>query len=102
MKRWEIGEKSPRKAYSLLLQNRLEGKKHSGSGSDPDFTFIDLFAGIGGIRRGFEAAGGKCVFTSEWDDYAQRTYRANFPMTTRLRVTSQISMLPIFPRTTFS
>lgn len=79
VQRWETGEKSPRKAYSLLLQNRLEGKKPSGSGSDPDFTFIDLFAGIGGIRRGFEAAGGKCVFTSEWDDYAQRTYRANFP-----------------------
>lgn len=44
-----------------------------------DFTFIDLFAGIGGMRLGFEAAGGKCVFTSEWDEYSQRTYRANFP-----------------------
>ena len=42
------------------------------------FTFIDLFAGIGGIRQGFEAAGGRCVFTSEWDTYAQQTYRANF------------------------
>jgi DNA (cytosine-5)-methyltransferase 1 len=45
----------------------------------PDFTFIDLFAGIGGMRLGFEAAGGKCVFTSEWDTYSNRTYRANFP-----------------------
>ncbi len=44
-----------------------------------EFTFIDLFAGIGGMRLGFEAAGGKCVFTSEWDAYSQRTYRANFP-----------------------
>lgn len=43
-----------------------------------DFTFIDLFAGIGGVRKGFEAAGGKCVFTSEWDTYAQQTYRDNF------------------------
>lgn len=43
------------------------------------FTFIDLFAGIGGIRKGFEAAGGRCVFTSEWDKYAQLTYHANFP-----------------------
>jgi DNA (cytosine-5)-methyltransferase 1 len=43
-----------------------------------DFTFIDLFAGIGGIRRGFENAGGKCVFTSEYDKYAVRTYLANF------------------------
>jgi DNA (cytosine-5)-methyltransferase 1 len=43
-----------------------------------DFTFIDLFAGIGGIRRGFESAGGECVFTSEWDRFAQTTYAANF------------------------
>ena len=44
----------------------------------PPFTFIDLFAGIGGMRRGFEAVGGQCVFTSEWDKYSQATYRANF------------------------
>lgn len=43
------------------------------------FTFIDLFAGIGGLRRGFESIGGRCVFTSEWDKYSQKTYRANFP-----------------------
>ena len=42
------------------------------------FTFIDLFAGIGGTRLGFEAVGGKCVFTSEWDVHAQKTYEANF------------------------
>lgn len=39
-------------------------------------TFIDLFAGIGGIRYAFEAAGAKCVFSCEWDRYAQRTYLA--------------------------
>jgi len=43
-----------------------------------DFTFIDLFAGIGGIRLGFEEAGGQCVFTSEWDGFAQKTYLENF------------------------
>ena len=43
------------------------------------FTFIDLFAGIGGLRLGFEAINGKCVFTSEWDKYCNITYRANFP-----------------------
>jgi DNA (cytosine-5)-methyltransferase 1 len=43
-----------------------------------DFTFIDLFAGIGGIRTGFEKAGGKCVFTSEYDKYAVKTYLANY------------------------
>lgn len=42
------------------------------------FTFIDLFAGIGGTRLGFESAGGECVFTSEWDKYSQKTYQANF------------------------
>lgn len=43
----------------------------------PAFRFIDLFAGIGGIRKGFEQIGGKCVFTSEWDKNARRTYLAN-------------------------
>lgn len=43
-----------------------------------NFTFIDLFAGIGGMRLGFEAVGGQCVFSSEWDKYAQDTYEANF------------------------
>ena len=44
----------------------------------PRFTFIDLFAGIGGIRLGFESAGGRCVFTSEWNDWCKHTYLANF------------------------
>lgn len=47
----------------------------------PWFRFIDLFAGIGGFRHGFESIGGECVFTSEWDTYAQKTYLANFPKT---------------------
>ncbi len=42
------------------------------------FTFVDLFAGIGGARLGIEAAGGDCVFTSEWDRFAQVTYASNF------------------------
>ena len=42
------------------------------------FRFADLFAGIGGIRSGFEAIGGQCVFTSEWNKHAVRTYRANW------------------------
>ena len=45
---------------------------------DHEFTFIDLFAGIGGIRHGFEEANGKCVFTSEYDKYAVKTYLANY------------------------
>ena len=47
------------------------------SGRDQEFTFIDLFAGIGGIRQGFDEIGGKCVFTSEYDKYAVKTYLAN-------------------------
>ena len=42
------------------------------------FTFIDLFAGIGGMRMGFEAASGRCVFTSEWNPFARTTYAENF------------------------
>ncbi|MDB5166915.1 MAG: cytosine methyltransferase [Candidatus Saccharibacteria bacterium] len=42
------------------------------------FTFIDLFAGIGGTRLGFESAGGECIYTSEWDPHSQKTYFANF------------------------
>ena len=43
-----------------------------------EFKFIDLFAGIGGMRLAFESTGGVCVFSSEWDKYAQKTYQANF------------------------
>ena len=43
-----------------------------------EFKFIDLFAGIGGLRKAFEAEGGHCVFTSEWDRFANETYKANF------------------------
>jgi DNA (cytosine-5)-methyltransferase 1 len=42
------------------------------------FRFIDLFAGVGGMRLAFEAAGGECVFSSEWDKDSQKTYHANF------------------------
>lgn len=45
---------------------------------DPKFTFIDLFAGIGGFRIAMQEVGGKCVFSSEWDHYARLTYEANF------------------------
>ncbi len=46
--------------------------------SNYKFTFIDLFAGIGGMRIAFQNLGGKCVFSSEWDKYAQKTYEYNF------------------------
>lgn len=46
--------------------------------TEREFKFIDLFAGIGGIRIPFEEMNGECVFTSEWDKYAQMTYEANY------------------------
>lgn len=52
-------------------------KKHKEDSSDK-FTFIDLFAGIGGIRLAFEANNSRCVFSSEWDENAKRTYEANY------------------------
>lgn len=45
---------------------------------EEEFTFIDLFAGIGGFRMALQNLGGRCVFSSEWDKYSQQTYRANF------------------------
>ncbi len=77
--RWERGESEPRKAVIAHLQNMIREESAPYEPDAPAFTFIDLFAGIGGMRRGFEAVGGKCVFTSEWDKYCQQTYAANFP-----------------------
>lgn len=76
--RWESGAAAPRLAAVRLLKEmkrRERGLPISGPGG---FRFIDLFAGIGGLRRGFEDLGGQCVFTSEWDKYSQQTYLANF------------------------
>lgn len=46
--------------------------------TDPKFSFIDLFAGIGGIRLAYQNLGGKCVFSSEWNKFAKITYERNF------------------------
>ncbi len=59
----------------IELESMLPSKPKN---DNHDFTFIDLFAGIGGIRTGFENTGGKCVFTSEYDKYAVKTYLANY------------------------
>jgi len=75
--RWERGETTPRKAVLRILQEKVR-KAHLPSPKNYAFRFIDLFAGIGGLRGGFEPLGGKCVFTSEWDRYAQLTYKANY------------------------
>jgi DNA (cytosine-5)-methyltransferase 1 len=65
---------------SLIIPALNARLNSNGEGTpNPEFTFIDLFAGIGGIRKGFEAHGGRCVWTSEWDKYSVQTYKANFP-----------------------
>ena len=77
IRRWERGEQAPRQAAMVVLQGLLNARAQVVN-EQPLFTFIDLFAGIGGLRRGFDAIGGKCVFTSEWDKYSQATYKANY------------------------
>lgn len=76
VRRWEVGESHPPQYVGMALQRLLPFQPVANPNAD--FKFIDLFAGIGGIRLAFEAIGGECVFTSEWDSYAQRTYMANF------------------------
>ena len=75
--RWERGETAPRLAAIRLLKNMARDSRAAELPAREAFRFIDLFAGIGGLRRGFEPLGGKCVFTSEWDKYSQKTYLAN-------------------------
>jgi len=78
--RWEKGDCEPKAIVLNTLKNAAISEEQSVTHTlKPDFSFIDLFAGIGGLRKGFEAINGKCVFTSEWDKYSQQTYRANFP-----------------------
>ena len=55
-----------------------DAKKKENKGKEKKFTFIDLFAGIGGMRIAFNQAGGKCVYSNEWNKYSQQTYFANF------------------------
>jgi len=77
--RWERGEIEPKAAVFRALETiiNLTPKEESNTGKIA-FNFIDLFAGIGGLRIGFQAIGGHCAFTSEWDKYAKETYAANF------------------------
>lgn len=77
VRRWEARQ-TPIKSYLVpALQGLLPLSFPKQNVSK--FNFIDLFAGVGGIRTAFESIGGECVFTSEWDSYAQKTYAHNFP-----------------------
>lgn len=76
VRRWEARQVQAPAYVAQALQQMLPFDQPDQTTGD--FRFVDLFAGIGGIRVAFESIGGKCVFTSEWDSYAQRTYAENF------------------------
>lgn len=77
--RWEKGQVPAEKLALKVINERIAraSRTHTDK-ADAAFRFIDLFAGIGGMRKAFEGAGGRCVFTSEWNKYARMTYQANF------------------------
>lgn len=77
--RWEKGQIPVDRLVLKTINERiaLASRGHSHQ-HNATFRFIDLFAGIGGMRKAFESAGGHCVFTSEWNKYARMTYQANF------------------------
>ena len=79
--RWERGETGCPSLLEPALREILRNipvKFPVITSKDASFTFIDLFAGIGGIRMGFESVVGQCVFTSEWNDWSKKTYLENF------------------------
>lgn len=78
IRRWEARSSEP-KPYVVHALRQLILPFGTPKSEDAEFRFVDLFAGIGGIRAAFEGIGGQCVFTSEWDAYAQKTYAENFP-----------------------
>lgn len=75
VRRWELQETKPKPYLAERLEQLIMPLNNEPR--ETSFRFIDLFAGIGGIRMAFEEIGGDCVFTSEWDSYAQRSYLAN-------------------------
>lgn len=77
--RWEKGQIQAERLALKVINDRIAhaARGHRGK-PGAAFRFIDLFAGIGGMRKAFDAAGGQCVFTSEWNKYARMTYQANY------------------------
>lgn len=75
---WEKGILVPDEVQYNKIMSFATVKPYMNKTVKPRFRYIDLFAGIGGIRIPFQELGGECVFTSEWDAFAQKTYRINF------------------------
>lgn len=76
--RWEKGVTRCPTMLEPALRDMLQTPTTGTVTGDHRFRFVDLFAGIGGIRMGFEAHGGECVFTSEWNDFSKKTYIENY------------------------
>src|SRR5438552_1848751 len=72
VRRWELRQTKPPAYVVHALQSLLPLQLPISQAAA--FDFVDLFAGIGGIRIPFDEIGGRCVFTCEWDSYAQKTY----------------------------
>lgn len=73
-----VSNKSVQDCVEEALMFRFGEKQREYKTNEGKFTFIDLFAGIGGMRLAFESCGGQCVFSSEWDKYCQKSYFDNF------------------------
>lgn len=81
VKRWKDGTTPPPRHLLPALREVIAQRNARVFAADAgEFSFCDLFAGVGGIRLGFEAAGGSCAYTSEWNEFSQETYRVNFGM----------------------
>lgn len=97
LREWENGTSVPpedvyQKILSFASDRPFYKTTHEGA-----FRFIDLFAGIGGIRIPFQELGGDCVFSSEWDQFAQKTYKVNFGETPSGDITQiESSSIPDF------
>lgn len=78
VRRWENGETHPSIIELNVIKNFANEIPFYQKKKKNTFSFIDLFAGIGGIRLPFQELGGKCVFTSEWDKFSQKTYSLNY------------------------
>lgn len=83
VRRWETGESMPQDPYLSAMYCLIEGTEADApyaqaEDGDYRFDFIDLFAGIGGMHLAYAAAGGHCVYSSEWDRWCKLQYKQNF------------------------
>ncbi len=73
-----VNGQSIQDSLSIAIRQLLVKNKEDSPRQETDYTFIDLFAGIGGMRIAYEKAGAHCVYSNEWNKYSQETYFANF------------------------